>query len=69
MIVYELNKHFLQDIRHLTRSWTMVKILRSVLAIGLYSALVTAGIHYSYLNAYQGLNSSIFSFLGYEKIF
>ncbi len=29
MIIYETNKHFLGDIKHLTTSWTMQKILRS----------------------------------------
>ena len=42
MIVYESNQHFLGDIWHLARSWTMVKIMRMVLVMGAYAGAVTA---------------------------
>ena len=64
MIIYEPNKHFLKDIGHLAKSWTMVKIFRSVLLIGLYCLLICLGITYLNLDEFKGLNSSIFSFLG-----
>jgi ion channel-forming bestrophin family protein len=40
MIYYESNKNFFRDITHLTRSWTMLKVLRGSGAIGLYALLI-----------------------------
>lgn len=64
MIIYEPNKHFLKDIGHLAKSWTMVKIFRSVLIIGTYCLLVSLGLTYLYVGEFAGLSSSMFSFLG-----
>lgn len=64
MIIYEPNKHFLTDISHLAKSWTMVKIVRSVLAIGLYSAAVCFGLFYFDLGQSMEMNLTVYSFLG-----
>ena len=68
MIIYEPNKHFLKDIGHLAKSWTMVKIFRSVLAIGVYCLVVSFALKfaldYGYIDEFRGLSSNIFSFLG-----
>ena len=64
MIIYEPNKHFLTDISHLAKSWTMVKIVRSVLAIGVYSAAVCFGLFYFDLGESMEMNLTVFSFLG-----
>ena len=64
MIIYEPNKHFLTDISHLAKSWTMVKIVRSVLAIGVYSAAVCFGLFYFDLSESMEMNLTVFSFLG-----
>ena len=64
MIVYKTNDNWLGDMRHLFRSWTMTKIVRSVLAIGIYSIIVCAVIEYFGLVDDLMLNTSIFSLLG-----
>lgn len=64
MIVYEPNKNFLKDISHLAKSWTMTKIMRSVLLVGAYSAAVCIPLEYFGLADNLMLNPSIFSLLG-----
>jgi len=64
MIVYEPNKHFISDISHLARSWTMVKIMRAVMAMGAYSLVIClVGMFLFPLNL-MSMDTSIFSFLG-----
>ncbi len=64
MIVYESNRFFLRDVFHLTRSWTMTKIVRGVGVIGLYSAAVVWPVeHYGFHDEIR-LDPMIFSFLG-----
>ena len=62
MITYEPNKNWFRDIRHLTRSWTIQKILRGVLLIGILSTLIC--VLFVHFNIVPSLNSSIFSLLG-----
>lgn len=64
MIVYEPNKHFLSDIRHLAKSWTMVKIVRAVIMIGFYTLLVCIAAMYIPQMKTMAIDISIFSFLG-----
>lgn len=64
MIIYEPNKNFLKDISHLAKSWTMIKIVRSVLGVGLYAAAVCIPLEYFNLSGNLMLNPSIFSLLG-----
>lgn len=64
MIVYQPNKNFLKDIRHLATSWTMTRIIRSVLLVGVYSAAVCIPLEYFGLVDGILLNPSIFSLLG-----
>lgn len=64
MIYYKTNKNWFSDVSHLARSWTMVKIIRSVVAIGFYSFFVWAVIEYLDLSESIRLNTSIFSLLG-----
>jgi ion channel-forming bestrophin family protein len=63
MIVYESNQHFLGDILHLAKSWTMVKIMRMVLAMGFYAGAITA-LMMLLLPDHELMDASIFSFLG-----
>jgi ion channel-forming bestrophin family protein len=63
MIVYESNQHFLGDIWHLARSWTMVKIMRMVLVMGLYAGAVTAVLMVLFPEE-KTFDTSVFSFLG-----
>lgn len=62
MIVYEPNKNFFRDIGHLTRSWTMQKVIRGSVAIGLYSLLVCIAADVLHLTI--NLPSNLFSLLG-----
>ncbi len=63
MIIYETNKNWLSDIRHLFRSWTMTKIIRAVMWIGLYCTAV-AVIEIELIEVLPQFSSSIFSLLG-----
>lgn len=64
MIVYRPNQAFLKDILHLGRSYTMVKIMKVVLCIGLFATLVSvAMIHFGFATALH-LDRNIFNFLG-----
>lgn len=64
MIVYEPNKNFLKDIGHLAKSWTMVKIMRWVFAMGIYAALVTFLVLHFDPKATMKMDATVFSFLG-----
>lgn len=64
MILYKTNHNWFSDVSHLARSWTMVRIMRSVFAIGVYTAVVCFVIIYFELDAYIRLNTSVFSLLG-----
>jgi len=64
MIYYKTNDNWFGDLRHLATSWTMVRVVRSVLLIGAYSASVCITIEYLELGRYLDLNTSVFSLLG-----
>jgi len=64
MIVYEPNKHFISDIRHLARSWTMVKIMRAVMGMGGYALVVCAVMYWCGPLSHTGMDGTLFSFLG-----
>jgi len=64
MIIYEPNKHFISDVRHLARSWTMVKIVRATALSGLYSLVVCVLLSFLKLEQSASFNTAIFSFLG-----
>jgi predicted membrane chloride channel (bestrophin family) len=68
MIYYKTNDNWFGDLRHLATSWTMVRIVRSVLLIGAYSAAVCITIEYLELGSYLNLNTSVFSLLGVELL-
>ncbi|MEL6969072.1 MAG: bestrophin family ion channel [Bacteroidota bacterium] len=64
MIYYKTNQNWLGDVRHLFKSWTMVRISRAVAAMGVYSLVVCLTIEQLKLEEYVMLNTSIFSLLG-----
>ena len=64
MIYYKTNDNWFGDLRHLAKSWTMVRIMRSVLLIGVYAAVVCLTIEWLNLGRYVDLNTSVFSLLG-----
>ncbi len=64
MIYYKTNDNWFGDIVHLAKSWTMVKITRSVLLIGVYSTVVCVTLEYMDWHKFIHMNTSVFSLLG-----
>lgn len=64
MIYYKTNHNWFGDIRHLAKSWTMVRIMRSVIAIGVYTTVVCLAMEWYNLEQYITMNISAFSLLG-----
>ncbi|MCI5056355.1 MAG: hypothetical protein MRY83_09610 [Flavobacteriales bacterium] len=64
MIIYEPNKHFLGDIKNLMKSWTMVKILRGTLIMGVFAFVVCFPLDYFELTEKLKIDLGVFSFLG-----
>lgn len=64
MVYYKTNQNWFKDVWHLTKSWTMVRIVRSVIAIGLYATVVCYTVAYFELEPFIVMNTSIFSLLG-----
>ncbi|GAB3176892.1 bestrophin family protein [Telluribacter humicola] len=63
MIIYESNKNFLRDITHLTRSWTMQRVMRAALGVGAVTAVFTVAFEEIWPMEIN-VPSSIFSLLG-----
>ncbi len=63
MIIYETNKHFLGDIKHLTRSWTMRKIVRSTLGVAALTTVFSIVVEEVFATEIH-VPSTIFSLLG-----
>jgi len=64
MVYYKTNGNWFGDVRHLAKSWTMVRIVRSVIGIGIYTAAICLSVHYFNLFDSIHMNTSIFSLLG-----
>ncbi|MBR9921905.1 MAG: hypothetical protein GYB31_13775 [Bacteroidetes bacterium] len=64
MINYKTNDNWLGDIRHLATSWTMVRISRAVIGIGVYALIVCVLIEQFEWGEYISMNTSVFSLLG-----
>jgi putative membrane protein len=62
MIIYEPNKNWFRDIGNLAKSWTMRKILRGVMLIGVLATIACMLLHY--YDVMPSLHSGIFSLLG-----
>src|SRR4051812_17985306 len=63
MIEYSSNRDWLLDLKHLGTSWTLRRIVRAVLFVGVYSAVLSAVIVWLDLEAHR-LVSGAFSLLG-----
>jgi len=64
MIIYESNKNWLRDVGHLSKSWTMQRVVRSTLLVALFTGAVSV-ISIEVLQMSQiGLDVTIFSLLG-----
>ncbi len=64
MIYYKTNANWFGDLGHLAKSWTMVRIWRSVVAIGVYTTAICFAVWGFNLEEYISMNTSIFSLLG-----
>lgn len=64
MIIYETNKSWLKDISHLARSWTMTKIMRAVLSMGVFTTILCVIDFHVYEFIPMSSAGSIFSLLG-----
>ena len=64
MIYYKTNQNWFGDLGHLAKSWTMVRIVRSVFGIGIYTAIVCFILEYFEIAPQITMNTSIFSLLG-----
>lgn len=64
MIYYKTNGNWFGDIKHLSKSWTMVKIIRAVIAMGVYATVVSVSVEYFDLQQYINMNTQVFSLLG-----
>ena len=64
MILYKTNGDWFGDIAHLYKSWTMTRVVRSVLAIGVYAAVFIWLVDYLDLHAYLVMDTTVFSLLG-----
>lgn len=62
MILYEPNKNWFLDIGNLAKSWTMQKIVRGVLLIGVVSSFICFSLYYFQVE--PSLHSGMFSLLG-----
>lgn len=64
MILYESNKNWLRDVGHLSKSWTMQRVIRTTLLISVLTAVVCViQIEVLHWNT-MGLDITIFSLLG-----
>lgn len=64
MIYYKTNANWFGDLFHLYRSWTIQKIFRGVLMVGVYTTLVCLAVDFWELHVRIALNVQIFSLLG-----
>src|SRR4051794_32975368 len=63
MIEYDPNRNWLRDLKHLGTSWTLRRIARAVLAVGLYSVALSLAIIRLRLEGHRAI-SGTFSLLG-----
>ena len=64
MILYKTNDNWFGDISHLFTSWTMRRIVKSVLLLGLYAAILKLVTDYFDLSDFMFADTTVFSLLG-----
>jgi putative membrane protein len=64
MILYKTNGNWFGDLAHLRRSYTMERIIRAVLVLGVYAAVIEVLIEVLDLHAYLVMDATVFSLLG-----
>jgi ion channel-forming bestrophin family protein len=64
VIIYKSNKNWFRDIGHLAKSWTMVRIIRSTIAIAIYTLIICLAFEYFDLEDQIEMNTSAIGLLG-----
>lgn len=64
MILYKTNDNWFGDMRHLFTSWTMTRIVRSVVGIGIYAGLFVWAVRYFEVGEFLMMDTTVFSLLG-----
>lgn len=64
MILYKTNDNWFGDMSHLFTSWTMQRIVRSVVGIGIYAAIFVWATGYFGLEEFLMMDTTVFSLLG-----
>lgn len=64
MILYKTNGNWFGDMGHLFSSWTMTRIVRSVIGIGIYAAAFVFVVDYFELGYFMMMDTTVFSLLG-----
>ncbi len=64
MIIYEPNKNWIKDVVHLRRSWTLQKIVRAVMLMGVLTAIFCFVVLHFNLLDHVGTNTGVYSLLG-----
>jgi putative membrane protein len=64
MILYKTNDNWFGDMRHLFTSWTMTRIIRSVVGIGIYAGLFVWAVDYFEIENFMMMDTTVFSLLG-----
>ena len=64
MILYKTNDNWFGDISHLYKSYTMTRIVRAVIGIGVYAALFVWAVDYFEVEQVMRVDATVFSLLG-----
>lgn len=64
MILYKTNDNWFGDMSHLFKSWTMTRIVRSVVGIGIYATAFILLVDWLDLQRYLVMDTTVFSLLG-----
>ena len=64
MILYKTNDNWFGDMSHLFKSWTMTRIVRSVIGIGIYAAVFILLVTWLDLERFLVMDTTVFSLLG-----
>jgi putative membrane protein len=64
MVIYEPNKNWMKDVVHLHRSWTLQKIVRAVMLMGLFTSIFCFVVLHFGLLEHVGTNTGVYSLLG-----
>ena len=64
MILYKTNDNWFSDVAHLTTSYTMTRIIKAVVVLGIYSTAIMVATEAFDLHEYLSMDATVFSLLG-----